>query len=120
MNNESEKAAFDMAGINLKAGVIVTGVRPEIVLALFVASYIYAKYGKPLWVTSLLDGKHSETSLHYAGQAADLRTRYFDRPTQEAIVAELKEALGKNYDVILESNHIHMEYQPRYQAPTIH
>ena len=111
---------MDMAGIRIKAGVQLTGIRPEIVLAIFAASWVYSKYGKPLCITSGLDGKHSATSLHYAGQAVDLRTRHLDKEVAESIAAELNAALGDHYDVILEANHIHVEFQPRYTARTVH
>ena len=91
----------------------MSGVRPEIVLALSSADGIYQSHGETLTVTSLLDGEHMRASLHYVGAAGDLRL-----PEQgvDILVRDLKMALGENYDVVLESSHIHIEYQPKHGA----
>mgnify|MGYP001568085421 CR=1 FL=1 len=73
----------------------------------------YEKAGYPLVITALTDGKHMEGSLHYKGQAADLRTRDIATPVLNLIVKNAKEALGKDYDVVLEGDHVHLEYDPR-------
>lgn len=96
--------------IQLKAGVRTAGIRPEIVLALHVAEGIWQAQGRELVVTSLTDGRHSRTSLHYAGAAVDLRIWDLDA---ERARRELAEALGEDYDVVLEKDHIHCEFQPK-------
>ena len=95
----------------LKKGVNIQGMSTELLFGLNVADAVYKELGYELTVTSVLDGRHSLTSLHYAGNAADLRTRGISNP--QAIVDMLKARLGVNFDVLLESNHIHIEYQPR-------
>ena len=60
-------------------------------------------------VTSVRDGKHKEHSLHYVGQAVDLRTRDFT----DMWAHYLRNALGKDWDVVVESDHIHVEYDPK-------
>lgn len=99
--------------MKFKEGINTSGVRPELVLALIVADGVYRDVGKGLVVTSVSDGVHSRASLHYSGQAADLRIRNLTNP--EHVVERLKEALGFNpdYDVVLESDHIHLEWQPK-------
>ncbi|MCI0349105.1 MAG: hypothetical protein L0Z53_06730 [Acidobacteriales bacterium] len=96
--------------LSLKQGVRVLGIRPELLLALMVAESIYRDRGTRLVVTSLIDGAHSVGSLHYAGAAADLRLPPDNAP---AVVTLLKEALGADYDVVLEADHIHLEFQPK-------
>ena len=73
---------------------------------------IWKHYGQELVITSARDGLHSAGSLHYYGLAVDCRTRYFDDITKKAVAAEVKEALGSDYDVILHSTHLHVEYDP--------
>lgn len=100
--------------LQLKASVKVQGLSNEILLAVVVANSVYAKHGYDCVVTSLLDGKHSMTSLHYCGNAVDLRIRTFpSRSVAIAVVDDLKSCLGDDYDVVLESDHIHIEYQPK-------
>ena len=99
--------------MRLKEGVSVTGVRPELLLALQIADGVYAAFGHELVVTSLNDGKHSRTSLHYAGAAADLRTRDLQPGIVPKLVDSMRAALGVDFDVVLERDHIHLEWQPR-------
>lgn len=99
--------------LKLKRGVVVQGLGTETLLAAVVAQTVYAKHGKDCVITSALDGQHSETSLHYSGNALDLRTRHLDAGQAEAITDDLQDALGDDYDVVLEGNHIHVEYQPK-------
>lgn len=101
--------------MKLKSGVIPTSIRPELLLALIVSDGVWAKHGQDLVVTSLNDSTHGNTSLHYAGAAGDLRTRYFPDGVAFQVAEDLREALGKNpdYDVVLEDDHIHLEWQPK-------
>jgi len=102
------------AMLKLKHSVIPQGVRPEILLAVMVADSVYHAFGHECVVTSLLDGTHSRTSLHYTGCAVDLRTRNVPSVEQQQKITEaLRKALTADYDVVLESDHIHIEYQPK-------
>lgn len=99
--------------ISLKAGVAVRGMRTEILFAVMVAAEAYAQRGKDLMITSCADGRHSQASLHYAGAAVDLRTRDLAEAEKGQIVASLRAALGGDYDVVIEQDHLHIEYQPK-------
>jgi hypothetical protein len=68
--------------------------------------------GRPAIITSTTDGKHMSGSLHYKGLAVDLRIRDLAPDEQERYYDELKLALSKLCDVVLESDHIHVEYSP--------
>ena len=70
-------------------------------------------------VTSADDGRHMAGSLHYAGRAVDLRTR----DLHEEVIRKLANALRKRlngsdiinrpYQIVVETDHIHVEYQPQ-------
>ena len=92
-----------------KKGVKVQGIRPELLLAIQVADGVYTSLGKELVITSLLDGTHSNTSLHYTGCGVDFRTRYFTESDAKKAQNDIAGRLTSDYDVILESNHIHCE-----------
>jgi len=102
----------------IKAGASVAGLRTEILIAWYIANEVYEKYRNPRCVlTSGTDGKHKEGSLHYVGLAIDLRTNNFpdggcDSFLVDAVVEVLAERLGEEYDVVRESNHIHIEFNP--------
>jgi hypothetical protein len=104
----------------LKDGVRTIGIRPEVLFAVLAAMPLYRAEGFACVVTSVNDGGHSLTSLHYAGCAIDLRTRHIaDIHTKERIAKRLSYCLGIDYDVVFHppggdtAEHIHVEYQPR-------
>ena len=96
--------------VELKDGVLLAGVRSEIVLALFIAADIFSGFRERLIITSLLDGEHMRASLHYVGAAGDIR---LPNAHLDEIMSALHVSLGRNYDVVLESDHIHIEFQPK-------
>ena len=100
----------------IKEGVSLVGLRPEIMVALMMAVGAYDQIDKDCVLTSALDGRHSLTSLHYTGQAIDLRTRHLSPGEALQIVDMLVEGLTDDYDIILENNHIHIEFQPRMRS----
>jgi hypothetical protein len=83
-----------------------------IVYARDVVARVWRRFGYVLTVTSGLDGSHSSQSQHYAGLAEDYRTRDVDGINLTLMVAEVRSILGRDYDVILESDHLHVEYDP--------
>ena len=61
-------------------------------------------------ITSGCDGVHSSNSLHYIGLALDFRTRQMSEPMQFKFVQYLRERLDECYDIVLEADHLHLEY----------
>ncbi len=98
--------------VTLKAGVQLRGMTPQILLVIMVAEGVYGEHDYPLVVTSVCDGKHSWNSLHYVGMAIDFRTRHLAAGDNLKITGELKACLGLEFDVVLETDHIHVEWQP--------
>lgn len=102
--------------IKIKSGVTILGLAPQMILALLVAYVCYANAAAPEFVlTSGNDGAHSIHSKHYVGNAADIRTNNLPSPRQDGprLAEEIKECLGRDYDVLFEGDHIHIEYDPR-------
>ena len=85
-----------------------------LMIGLIIINEVLAENGCNCGLYSLNDRKHSRTSLHYADQAIDIRTKDFPSMLDpHEIVREIKSRLNKHYDVIYEGNHIHIEFQPR-------
>ncbi len=102
--------------LKLKHSVDPAQIKPEVNLAIQVALSIWSRQNEPvLTITSISDSKHSSTSLHYVGYAVDLRIREL-HTTPKDLVTALTQALPHCYDVILEHNHIHLEYQPKWEG----
>lgn len=96
-----------------KKGVSLAGARPEIIPAIYVANEVFFELGKNCTVTSVTDSKHGYGSLHYVGLAFDLRTKHISKGEVVKVARELKRRLTKEYDVVVEETHIHVEYQPK-------
>lgn len=98
----------------IKAGVRLSGMRPEILLAAVAAERVYEKAGFECVVTSCVDGKHMAGSLHYKGAAIDLRTKHVPHALElKQIVGRIKECLGPDFDVVLEQDHLHIEFDAK-------
>lgn len=61
-------------------------------------------------ITSTYEGNHSAGSLHYANQAYDIAIPAINA---HRIFRRIQKALGKDYDVVKEKDHIHIEYDPK-------
>lgn len=113
--------------MQIKKGVILSGLKEEMRPVLVFAENIWRKRGivfdydkkeydlkkDGVTITSGLDGKHSVGSCHYYGYALDLRTRYFTKEQVKSIVRELKNILkneSEKYFVLDEKTHIHVQY----------
>ncbi len=95
----------------IKNGVDLRGLSPQMAIAYTIACKVYGQYN--CVITSGSDGKHGPNSLHYSGQALDLRTNNLPPQAVQSIVDRLKEALGAQFDVVLEATHLHVEFQPK-------
>ena len=114
--------------ISCKRGVKLDGLRAEMSLALPVVAYAYATFGTDCIITSGTegdpsDGVHSALSKHYTGEALDFRTRMFRSVSFgydkfeadsriEMLASLIRESLTDEYDVVVESTHIHVEFDP--------
>jgi len=60
-------------------------------------------------------------SLHAKGQAADIRTRDIDDVHKKALYARcLATLFPLGFDVILEADHMHIEYDPKPGRGLLH
>ena len=101
----------------IKSGVDLRGLTPQMAIAYTIACRCYGQYD--CVITSASDGKHGPNSLHYKGQALDLRTRHLNGQGLQAVYHKLKESLGEQFDVVLESDHIHVEWDPKDKSISV-
>ena len=103
----------------IKPGAIVAGIRPEMFPGIVVARQVYAEHGFEFWLTSGIEGIHGVPSLHPLGLAADFRVADPDGkwsiPKAERVamrdeIQTRTRAINPFYQVLLKSDHIHMEY----------
>jgi hypothetical protein len=99
--------------VSVKSGVTLKTLKPEILKALEIAQRAYTLFGFKLTVTSTNDSKHMRGSKHYVDQAFDTRVWGIKLEMQKCIVDFAKAKLGKDYDIVIEKDHIHWEWDPK-------
>jgi hypothetical protein len=100
--------------IKLKKGVDLHILSPQAVLGMSIVDGVYGEFlEKECWITSVADGKHSRKSLHRLGMAFDVRLPSGVVSMYKTVVSAAKEALGEDFDVVLEEDHIHVEWDPK-------
>lgn len=97
--------------IKIKNGAIVP--KTLVILAGFTNAFHLLALKGDVTITSGSDGAHSSNSKHYTNEALDFRTRELTATDIVKLAQETKKRLGKEYDVVIERDHIHIEYDPK-------
>ena len=80
----------------------------EIRGALLTVQQVYDKYGLEPVCTAGADGNHKVNSKHYVNDAIDLRLP--PKSIVDNIIEDLKARLGNKFYVLLEVDHIHIQW----------
>ena len=105
--------------LSLKPGVRILGLTSQIVLAATIVASVYQKHNRDCVITVSIEGGHMSGSEHYVGNALDFRLNDVMPSTlRSVIVADVKTALGEDFDVLHEdpasdNEHLHVEYDPK-------
>ena len=94
------------------SSVNVLDLNAEITDAIDIVASIYNHNNAELVITSGKDGIHGKNSLHYIGDAIDIRI-WNIKVNLENLTKVISKALGDGFDVVLEKDHIHIEYDPK-------
>jgi len=88
-------------------------IHPSIAIAIAtqIVQPILRKHGQELVITENWGGTHMVGSKHDDWLAIDLRI--WDLHHKDSCVQKMQTALGSEYDVVLESDHIHLEFDPK-------
>ncbi len=102
--------------MQIKKGVKIEGVRDPIFLAMLASDKLWLSYNvkEGVVLTSVMDGTHKKGSKHYTGDAIDIRI--WNLPENISYLqasSDLRTLLGRDYDVVLEKDHIHIEWDPK-------
>jgi hypothetical protein len=89
---------------------VKSGVTPKMLVIAAAAANTAEKGGFEVVITSGTDGTHKRGSKHYSGDALDFRTSNLTLEQRKALIAGLMARLGDDYDIILERDHLHVEY----------
>jgi len=94
----------------IKAGVDISRLNRPIRRALNKIRKCCLAFNEELVITSTFEANHSASSLHYANDAIDIRNPKSNNAT---FLQLLSNSLGKDFDVVQEKDHIHIEYDPQ-------
>jgi hypothetical protein len=104
--------------MQIKPGVSLVNVSWRMFHAALVAEEIYARQGSECIITSAGEGKHMRSSKHYARnnpsrmiEAIDIRRRNITDPARAC--REIQAKLGRDYDCVLERDHLHIEWDQK-------
>ena len=111
--------------MRLKSNVRLSGLVPQMVLAAIVVEGVMRGYGVECVITSANDSTHGTGSLHHRDnlcRALDFRTHFAAlNGLEDSLRATVKDALGCDFDVVLEDKdgpeeHLHIEYDPKLET----
>lgn len=101
---------------HIKPGAIVEGLKAPMIEAIARLAIVFANHRLTLVVTEGTGGKHKDNSLHYKGYGIDVRTRDIPPTMVSTVLHSIIESLGYEFDVVQESDHFHIEYDPRHDG----
>ncbi len=108
--------------VKIKPGVNMRGLQPEILPVIDVYRDLASRHRFEAWITDAV-APRDNPSFHPEGLALDLRrpdrvvlpngeAAFIDPAFAEQVAEELQADLGGQYDVVLETTHIHTEFDP--------
>ena len=95
----------------LKEDVTLVGLQPEVLIGIDRCLTIFHVNGLKMTLTAGRERGHGRHSHHYKGLAWDIRI-WDIRDLIDKYVEDIQAALGVNYQVFNEKDHIHCEYDP--------
>ena len=99
--------------VNVKPGVIISELNSKLCHVCYSVWFVFKEYGLTPTITSANDSTHLPNSLHYQNLAWDFRIWGLTDPKK--VRDELDCMLNikhRDYDVLYEGDHIHVEYNP--------
>lgn len=97
---------------HFKLGVVVVWTEATLTIQ-DVVEQVFGAYGYHWVITAGRDGTHMLHSKHGRDEALDVRSRQIKEEDLPHILDELRTHLGKDFDVVFESDHIHIEWDPK-------
>jgi hypothetical protein len=108
-----------IARLQLKDGVVIHG--NQYTNAILTAIQIaFGDHDIPVvYVTAGSDGTHGVNSYHYTHRALDVRFWNVAVDLREAVAKTIRQYLPRFYDVVIESDHYHIEADAKKEATVL-
>ncbi len=100
----------------LKNEVSLLGMTPQMCIASIIVAGVFDKHGLDAYITSGTEGVHDRASKHFQGNGEDFSFTEANRISvimAENITNDCRIALGRDFDVVNEGNHLHIEWDPK-------
>jgi len=112
---------FSIKNEPVEEACLISGLRSEIVMATIIVDQVFSDFKFDCRMGSGIDSNHSRNSLHFSGAAGDYTAMKDGKPIggkrDYVVIAErVRQRLGKEFDVIPEDTHLHIEFQPNFVA----
>ena len=98
---------------HIKDGVKSSDIELVVLDGVIKTALVFQDLGYVPVITSKEDGTHMPGSLHYKKRAFDWRTRDVPPAERPPLRDVLQRSLGPDWDVVLEKDHLHTEYDPK-------
>lgn len=96
--------------------VSIHGLCPEMIIAMLTVQNVFFFLQVDFVITSGCEdtARHMAESKHYTYEAIDCRSRDLVSQSKKILAFDMiRLSLGVDFDVVLESDHIHIEYDPK-------
>lgn len=103
---------YTKKGVFIKDGVRFVSPVAAMSVADLVIAQIYMTWDYHCTFTCGIE-KHEPPSKHVTGAARDYRTRHMSPGDRDQLASNVQQRLGDSFDVVLESDHLHVEYDPK-------
>jgi len=101
--------------VQIKPGVRMAGVKPEMMVVLDVVPVVFARFGYDCWLTSCVRNGDG-TSKHDSGEAMDFDSSVnVPEATGHEIAFRVNQTLSRDYDALWHGPrfHLHVEHDPK-------
>lgn len=99
--------------MKVKTGVSVAKCKGVMFHAAIVAEQVFRHFGYAEAIITGGDEDGHRTRKHPDGEALDFRIWYLAKESVVAIADEIRRRLPEDYDVVVEADHIHVEWDPK-------
>lgn len=99
--------------ISFKPEVRIEYWRWELMPILLNASMWSTKMKVGVHISSIDDSQHGATTLHGLSLAVDMNVDSYKPDDRESLYQYLRKTIPVGYDVICETDHVHIEYDPK-------
>jgi hypothetical protein len=106
------KLKINKMEINFKSTARLTSLSLDVLYAIFKVAVIFESFDTVCTIVGLNDSKHCNRGQHAEGKAFDVRTWSLGDWSINKMAEVIKQELGENFEVDIESGFLHIQANP--------